>query len=194
MSDRVNLECQLYLSNVRAIQYKLGRERLTKFGNLNILRLPVKGLISCCITDRTLRPHNCSGLHFQTPEGDKESLLSCKLFIKKFFLTKKLRRIRYSYLGKFTGAILAAGTYPDLNILNDKIIVRKKCIVEEFNFHRGIHGENQIYVKLISLLLQIYKYKVAISVCLSFYFYVGTIILTDLPQTLIEKLSNFVEN
>ena len=92
MSDRVNLECQLYLPNVRAIQYKLGPERLTRFGNLNILRLPVKGLISCCITDSTLRPHNCSGLHFQTPEGDKESLLSCKLFIKKFFFNKKTEK------------------------------------------------------------------------------------------------------
>ena len=47
-SDRVNLvasaspiECLLYLHNVRAIQYKLGPERLTRLGNSNILRLPV---------------------------------------------------------------------------------------------------------------------------------------------------------
>ena len=47
-SDRVNLvapaspfECILYLPNVRAIQYKLGPERLTRLGNSNVLRLPV---------------------------------------------------------------------------------------------------------------------------------------------------------
>ena len=47
-SDRVNLvaptspiECLLYLPNVRAIQYKLGPERLTRLGNQNVLRLPV---------------------------------------------------------------------------------------------------------------------------------------------------------
>ena len=47
-SDRVNLvapacpiECLLYLSNVRAIQYKLGPKRLTQLGNSNVLRLPV---------------------------------------------------------------------------------------------------------------------------------------------------------
>ena len=48
MSDRVNLvtpashiECLLYLPNVRAIQYKLGPERLTRLGNSNVLRLPL---------------------------------------------------------------------------------------------------------------------------------------------------------
>ena len=47
-SDRVNLvspagpiECLLYLPNVRAMQYKLGPERLTRLGNSNVLRLPV---------------------------------------------------------------------------------------------------------------------------------------------------------
>ena len=47
-SDRVNLvapaspiECLLYLPNVRAIEYKLGPERLTRLGNSNVLRLPV---------------------------------------------------------------------------------------------------------------------------------------------------------
>ena len=47
-SDRVNLvaqaspiECLLHIPNVRAIQYKLGPERLTQFGNSNVLRLPV---------------------------------------------------------------------------------------------------------------------------------------------------------
>ena len=47
-SDRVNLiapaspiECLLYLPNVRAIQYKLGPERLTRLGNSNVLRLLV---------------------------------------------------------------------------------------------------------------------------------------------------------
>jgi len=47
-SDRVNLvapacpiECLLYLPNVRAIQYKLGPERLTRLGNSKVLRLPV---------------------------------------------------------------------------------------------------------------------------------------------------------
>ena len=47
-SDRVNLvataspiECLLYLPNVRAIQNKLGPERLTRLGNSNVLRLPV---------------------------------------------------------------------------------------------------------------------------------------------------------
>ena len=46
-SDRVNLvapaspiECLLYIPNVRAIQYKLGPERLTRFGNSNGLGLP----------------------------------------------------------------------------------------------------------------------------------------------------------
>ena len=45
-SDRVNLvasaspiECLLYLPNVRAIQYKLGPERLTQLGNSNVLRV-----------------------------------------------------------------------------------------------------------------------------------------------------------
>ena len=47
-SDCVNLfapasaiEGLLYLPNVRAIQYKLGPEKLTRLGNSNILRLPV---------------------------------------------------------------------------------------------------------------------------------------------------------
>ena len=47
-SNRVNLvapaspiECLLYLTNVLAIQYKLGQERLTQLGNSNVLRLPV---------------------------------------------------------------------------------------------------------------------------------------------------------
>ena len=47
-SDRVNLvapaspiECLPYLPNVRATQYKLGPERLTKLGNSNVLRLLV---------------------------------------------------------------------------------------------------------------------------------------------------------
>ena len=46
--DRVNLiataspiECLLNLPNVRAIQYKLGPERLTQLGNSNVLRLSV---------------------------------------------------------------------------------------------------------------------------------------------------------
>ena len=34
-------ECLLYLPNVRAIQYKLGPEKLTRFGNSNVLPLPV---------------------------------------------------------------------------------------------------------------------------------------------------------
>ena len=48
MSGRVNLvaptspiECLLNLPNVRAIQYKLGPERLTQLGNSNVLRLSV---------------------------------------------------------------------------------------------------------------------------------------------------------
>ena len=48
MSGRVNLvalaspiECMPYLPNVRAIQFKLGPERLTQLGNSNVLRLPV---------------------------------------------------------------------------------------------------------------------------------------------------------
>ena len=47
-SDRVNLvepaspiECLLHLPNDRAIQYKLGPEKLTRLGNSNVLRLPV---------------------------------------------------------------------------------------------------------------------------------------------------------
>jgi len=47
-SNRVNLvapaspnECLLYLPNVQSIQYKLGPERLTRIGNINVLRLPV---------------------------------------------------------------------------------------------------------------------------------------------------------
>ena len=46
--NRVNLvapasriQCLLYLPNVRAIQYKLGPEMLTRVGNSNVLRLPV---------------------------------------------------------------------------------------------------------------------------------------------------------
>ena len=46
-SDRVNLvapasliEYLLYLPNVRAIQYKLGQERLTQLGNSNVLGCP----------------------------------------------------------------------------------------------------------------------------------------------------------
>ena len=56
-SDRVNLvapaspiECLLYLPNVRAIQYKLGPERLTRLrivGNSNVLRLPVSRATQC---------------------------------------------------------------------------------------------------------------------------------------------------
>ena len=51
-SDRVNLvalaspiECQLHLPTVRAIQYKLGQEKLTRIGNSNVLRLPVNQLV-----------------------------------------------------------------------------------------------------------------------------------------------------
>ena len=47
-ADRVNLvalaspiECLVYLVNVRASQYKLGPERLTRLGNSNVLKLPV---------------------------------------------------------------------------------------------------------------------------------------------------------
>ncbi len=35
------IKCLLYLLNVRTIQFKLGPERLTRLGNLNVLRLPV---------------------------------------------------------------------------------------------------------------------------------------------------------
>ena len=48
-SDHVNLvapaspiECMLHLPNVWVIQYNLGPERLTRLGNSNVLRLPVK--------------------------------------------------------------------------------------------------------------------------------------------------------
>ena len=48
-SDRVNLvapaspiECLLNLRNVRGIQYTLGPERLTRLGNSNALRLPMR--------------------------------------------------------------------------------------------------------------------------------------------------------
>ena len=51
-SDRVNLvapaspiECLRYLPNVREIQYKLGPERLTRLGNSNVLRLPVRDMV-----------------------------------------------------------------------------------------------------------------------------------------------------
>ena len=45
-SDRVNLVApaspiELYLPNVRAIQYKLGPKRLTRLGNSNVLLLAV---------------------------------------------------------------------------------------------------------------------------------------------------------
>ena len=47
-SNRVNIvapaspfTCLLYLPNVRAMQYKLGPEKLTRLGNSNVLRLPV---------------------------------------------------------------------------------------------------------------------------------------------------------
>ena len=56
-SDRVNLvapaipiECLLYLPNVRAIQYKLGPERLSRLGNSNVLRLPVIHKTRCVIS------------------------------------------------------------------------------------------------------------------------------------------------
>jgi len=59
MSGRVNLvapaspiECLLYLPNVRAIQYKLGPERLTRLENLNVLRLPLS--VSFLQIDRCL--------------------------------------------------------------------------------------------------------------------------------------------
>ena len=52
-SDCVNLiapaspiECLLYLPNVRAVKYKLGPEGLTRLGNWNVLRLPVRRLSS----------------------------------------------------------------------------------------------------------------------------------------------------
>ena len=58
-SDCVNLvapaspiECLLYLPNVRAIQYKLGPEKLTQLGNSNALRLPVI-VSSICSFDQT---------------------------------------------------------------------------------------------------------------------------------------------
>ena len=48
-SDHLNLvapaipiECLLYLLNFRAIKYKLGPERLTRFGDSNVVRLPVQ--------------------------------------------------------------------------------------------------------------------------------------------------------
>ena len=47
-SDRINLVALapvLYLPNIRAIQYKLGPERLTRLGNLNVLLLPVRGFV-----------------------------------------------------------------------------------------------------------------------------------------------------
>ena len=47
-SDRVNLVAPaspiyspIYLTNVRALQYKMGPERLTRLGNSNVVRLPV---------------------------------------------------------------------------------------------------------------------------------------------------------
>ena len=49
MSDRANLfapaipvDCLFFQPNVRAVQYKLGPERLTRIGNSNVLRLPVQ--------------------------------------------------------------------------------------------------------------------------------------------------------
>ena len=35
------IECLLYLPNVRAIQYKLRPEKLTRLGKSNVLRLPL---------------------------------------------------------------------------------------------------------------------------------------------------------
>ena len=50
MSDRVNLvapaspiECLLHLTDVQAIQYKLGSQRLTRLGNSNVQWLPKQG-------------------------------------------------------------------------------------------------------------------------------------------------------
>ena len=45
----------LYLPNVRAIQYKLGPERLTRLGNSNVLRLPV-------LLDQSLKYTRCTPL------------------------------------------------------------------------------------------------------------------------------------
>ena len=60
-SDRVNLvapdipiECLLYLPNVRAIQYKLGPEMLTRLGNSNVLGLPVDYLYKTNLHSRYL--------------------------------------------------------------------------------------------------------------------------------------------
>ena len=39
--------CQFYLPNVRATQYKLGPERLTRLGNSNVRRLPVSFTLFC---------------------------------------------------------------------------------------------------------------------------------------------------
>ena len=57
-SDRVNfvapaspIECLRYLPNLRAIQYKLGPDRLTRLGNSNVIRLPV----TCPIPKGTLK-------------------------------------------------------------------------------------------------------------------------------------------
>ena len=51
-SDRVNLvapassiECLIYLPYIRAVQYKLGPERLTRLGNSNVPRLPVRSKV-----------------------------------------------------------------------------------------------------------------------------------------------------
>ena len=60
-SDRVKLvapvspiECLLYLPNVRAIQYILGPERLTRLGNSNVLRLPVESLYQVQLNTLTI--------------------------------------------------------------------------------------------------------------------------------------------
>ena len=57
MSDRVNLvapaspiDCLLKLPNVRATQYKLGPEKLTRLGNSNILQLPVDQIVKLLLS------------------------------------------------------------------------------------------------------------------------------------------------
>ena len=84
-SERVNLlalvspiECLLYLPNVRVIQYKLGPERLTQLGNLNVQLLPV----TIYFVTTLLKRH--TSIYFVT------TLLKRRISI--YFLTTMLKR------------------------------------------------------------------------------------------------------
>ena len=70
------IECLLYKPKVRAIQYKLGPERLTRLVNSNVLRLPV--LIKQIISENCCTYAHLSLLRLKSQKPHKKKLLMNK--------------------------------------------------------------------------------------------------------------------